>query len=505
MLTLLVVWVRPADAASAVLPDPEAIETMLQGDSDLALDHPLFDRAMLAALYEKRDFQPIWNEQRTQSFTRALEEAASHGLDAGVFAVTASGPVERELVLTDAFLRYASALARGRVRLADVEADWRIPSPPFDAAKVLDAALAGDVGAVLDDLAPQAMAYRQLRAALQYYRELAKTGWHALRTITPLRPGDSGDEVHKLRARLAAEGFIAASEGDPSVYDEALTEAVARFQAARGLSVDGAAGKQTLVSLNVSPAARVRQIRWNLERWRSLPRLSAATRIEVNAAAAMAVLYQDHRPVKTMRAIVGAVAHPTPVLRARLNSLLLNPPWNVPSSIIEHEIRPMMKTNPRYLRRAGLVYVELNGARQLVQLPGPKNALGQIKFEMPNSDDIYLHDTPDRRLFTSARSALSHGCVRVEDPRDLALLVLDSADWSPEALDRAIATGQTQSVALQHAVPVYLLYWTAFVDPDGTVEFRDDLYGRDRRLGDAVAAQDAAEQPVATGNYAKKG
>ncbi len=136
---------------------------------------------------------------------------------------------------------------------------------------------------------------------------------------------------------------------------------------------------------------------------------------------------------------------------------------------------------------------------------GPKNALGQIKFEMPNSDDIYLHDTPDRRLFTSARRALSHGCVRVEDPRDLALLVLDSADWSPEALDRAIATGQTQSVALQHAVPVYLLYWTAFVDPDGTVEFRDDLYGRDRRLGDAVAAQDAAEQPVATGNYAKKG
>jgi murein L,D-transpeptidase YcbB/YkuD len=281
--------------------------------------------------------------------------------------------------------------------------------------------------------------------------------------------------------------------------------AVARFQAAHGLAVDGAAGQQTLVSLNVTPAARLRQIRWNLERWRSLPRIGAATRIEVNAAAATAVLYVDHQPVKTMRAIVGAIAHPTPVLRARLSSLLLNPPWNVPSSIIENEIRPMLKTNPRYLERAGLVYVELNGARQLIQPPGPKNALGQIKFEMPNSDDIYLHDTPERQLFTSARRALSHGCVRVEDPGQLALLVLDSSSWSREALGRAIATGQTQSLALRHAVPVYLLYWTAFVDPDGTVEFRDDLYGRDRRLGDAVAAEDAAEHPAATGHHAKKG
>jgi murein L,D-transpeptidase YcbB/YkuD len=489
-----------APAASFALPDRAAIEAALTSDDGLRTASRTLDRAILGPIYQKRDYQPIWTEPRIQSFHHALDAAASHGIEPGAFLAFALKPVDRELELTDAFLRYASALARGRVAPQDIETDWRIAAPAFDPGKVLDAAMAGDVAAVLADLAPHDPAYERLRQALDHYRELAKTPWPQLRATTPLKPGDNADAVRQLRDRLAAEGFIAppAAEADPAIYDDTLAAAVAWFQATHGLTVDGSAGKGTLAALNVSAASRVKQIRWNLERWRSLPRITATLRVEVNVPAAIAVLYRDDQPAKTMHAIVGAAAHPTPVLRARMQSVLFNPPWNVPSSIILNEIRPALKHDPRYLERGHYAYIDVNGGKQLVQLPGPKNALGQIKFEMPNPDDIYMHDTPDKKLFAQARRALSHGCVRVEDPRDFARLVLDAPEWTPEAIDHAIATGQTVSVALPHTIPVYMLYRTAFVDADGTMEFRDDVYGRDKRLADALTAQEATDHLAAT-------
>lgn len=506
VLIILIAWVGQAAAASQALPDHAAVQAALGGSGTLALGGRVLDRAVLEALYEKRNFEPIWNERRAESWLRALDEAASHGLDSQTFSVPAvARATERELLLTDAFLRYAATLARGRVSPGTFEADWRIASPAFDASKVLDAAVAGDVAIVLAELAPQDPAYARLRAALERYREFAKSGWRPVPTKTPLRLGDSGESVRQLRERLAAEGFITPAEpDDAATYDQALADAVSRFQTTHGLTVDGTAGRLTLAALNVAPALRVKQIRANLERWRSLPRINAATRIEVNVAAATAILYQDDQPAKTMRVIVGAVAHPTPVLRARMVSVLFNPPWNVPSSIIENEIRPALKRDPRYLQRHGYAYWEVNGGRQLVQVPGPKNSLGQIKFEMPNPDDIYMHDTPEQRLFAAARRAFSHGCVRVEDPRDLARLVLDSADWPPAAIDAAIAAKATRNVLLPRKIPVYMLYWTAFVDPDGTVEFRDDIYGRDKRLADMLAAQDAAEHLAITASNADR-
>lgn len=505
-LAVLIVWVGHAVAAPLVMPQRAAIEATLHEDGGLVVAGRPLDRALLAAFYEKRDFEPIWSEQRAESFSRGLEDAASHGIDVAPYTVPSSLPVAHELLLTDAFLRYAATLTRGRALPGDFEADWRIASPGFDAGKVLDRAIAGDPAAVLAELAPHAAPYERLRAALQLYRERAKIGWKPLRILTPMKPGESGERVLDLRERLIAEGFgqPVAIGVDPSLYDESLTDAVSGFQAARGLTVDGVAGRVTLAALNVSPATRVRQIRWNLERWRSLPRINAPTRVEVNVAAATAVLFRNDEPAKVMRAIVGAVAHPTPVLRARMISVLFDPPWNVPSSIIEKEIRPMVKRDPRYLQKHGFAYVEVNGGKQLVQLPGPNNALGQIKFEMPNPDDIYMHDTPDRRLFAQARRALSHGCVRVEDPRDFARLVLDSGEWSPESIDAATAAKQTRNVPLPRKIPVYMLYWTAFVDPDGTVEFRDDIYGRDRRLADALAAQESVEHLAVGANIVKK-
>jgi murein L,D-transpeptidase YcbB/YkuD len=495
-----------AVAAPVSMPDRAAIQRVFEAEGALTIGARSIDRFVLEPFYQKHDFQPIWTEPRVQSFAHALDDAPSHGIDLAGFVISSTRPAERELLLSDALLRYGAALARGRVSPADFETDWRIAAPSFDGTKLLESAIAGDIASVLADLAPHAPSYERLREALQHYLELAKTGWPQLR-VAPMRPGDYGDNVRALRDRLASEGITAPPDidADPSIYDGTLAAAVSQFQTSHGLTVDGAAGRATLAALNVSAVRRVKQIRLNLERWRSLPRFNAALRVEVNVPAATAVLFQDDHAAKTMRAIVGAVEHPTPMLRARMISVLFNPPWNVPSSIIEKEIRPTAKRDPRYMQRVGLVYIDVNGGRQLVQLPGPKNALGQIKFEMPNPDDIYMHDTPDRRLFALSRRALSHGCVRVEDPRDFARFVLNGPEWSPEAIDRAIATGQTQSVALPQKIPVYMLYWTAFVDPDGTIEFRDDLYGRDRRLAEALTAQEAADHLAIATNSRSKG
>jgi L,D-transpeptidase YcbB len=511
----------PATVAPKIAPSPTmtarpaptpgtpeaAIANALAGSDPLVLAGRALDRAALNGLYAPRGFQPIWTAVRQDSFRRALDEAESHGLDAHSFAVSTTQPASRELLLTDAYLRYAAALARGRVNPKDFETDWRIDPPAFNTTQVFNAAVNGDVSAVLAALAPHEAEYERLRDALRRYTALDSKAWHVLFSPVTIQLGDHGDIVKDLRDRLVAEGYLDASivPEDPTAFDPALAAAISKFQTAHGLPVDGSVGKLTLAALNVSPALRARQIRWNLERWHSLPRMDVGARIEVNVAAAQAVLFAANEPVRVMKSIVGSPVHPTPVLRARISSVLLNPPWVVPASIIKNEIQPMLKKNPNYLDRFGFAYWDVRGGKELVQVPGPTNSLGQVKFEMPNPDDIYMHDTPERRLFGLSRRYISHGCVRVEDPRGLAQVLLDSGQWSRDAIDAAIATGQTQHVPLHKALPVYVLYWTAFVDPDGTVEFRDDVYGRDRRLAEALAARAAADHLAASGDKGRSG
>lgn len=476
-------------AAEAETPEAAAIAAILKGDGALQLAGRILDRPSLLAIYRDRDFTPIWTAARREAFAQALDGAAAQGFAAASFRVPAAPAAARDLLFSDAFLRYAAALARGRVDPHMVESDWLMPSPPFDAEKTMTRALTGSLAATLAALEPADPAYQRLQTALAAYQEDVRTArWHRLSLPLPLKPGDSGPAVSALRQRLAAEGFDA---GTGEVFDDALTTAVKRYQAARGIADDGTVGPGTLAQLNVSPAARVQQIRLNLARWRMLPRRWAARRIEVNVAAETMVLRQPGEAPLTMRAVVGSPKHPTPLLHAYMTGVLLNPPWRVPSSIIENEIRPALKKNPNYLERNGYAYVDVAGGRELQQLPGPKNALGSLKFEMPNLEDIYLHDTPAHWLFRNSRRAVSHGCIRLEDPRGLATTLLSvSPDWSRSALDDAIATGITQRIPLAHALPVYVLYFTAFVDEDGTVEFRDDLYGRDHRLAAALEASD---------------
>jgi murein L,D-transpeptidase YcbB/YkuD len=490
LLSLGLATSTPPVAAAETTPD---LRGLLAAEGGLRLDGRPLDRAALLHVYQAHDFAPLWvtEPKREAALLQALGGAAEHGLDPTAFAVPATRPERRELLLTDAFLRYATALARGRVRASEVEADCAFAAPAFDAGAALDRAIAGDIGAILADLAPAELGYRRLQDALAGYRRVAAGGgWRHVPDTAKLKRDDRGAAVAALRRRLAAEGFLAA-DALAGGFDAAVEAAVRRFQAQHGIAADGAVGPDTFRALNVPAAARVEQIRANLERWRELPRNWPKTRIEVNVPAATLTVIEGGEARLVMRAIVGAEDHPTPVMRAHMSAVLFNPAWTIPASIVKNEILPKAKHDPKYLERNHYVY---RGAA-LQQLPGAGNALGRVKFEMPNVYDVYLHDTPSRPLFKRLSRSLSHGCVRLENPRELALYLLSGrAGWAEEDIDRVIAAGQTERVPLSRSLPVYLLYWTAFVAADGAVEFRDDVYARDLRLVTALATRDADER-----------
>jgi murein L,D-transpeptidase YcbB/YkuD len=475
------------------------LKSLLQGEGDLRLDGRSLDRASFARLYGNLGYLPIWTAEREASLVTALGDAEAHGLDAADFVLPpTTNSAARDILLTDAFLRYAQALGQGRVDSAKIESDWALPVPDFDGTAVLAAAMGGDPAALLAQLAPTHEPYRRLQGALKRYRAIAAAGgWPAV-PESPQQPklkrGDRGPTVAALRRRLAAEGFLADAKGDS--FDAPLEAAVKRYQAQNGLAVDGHVGHDSFTALNVTAAARVAQIRDNLERWREMPRTYPATRIEVDIPAAWLTVYDDGMPGIGMRAIVGQDVHPTPVLTAEMNAVLFNPPWNIPISIMKKEILPHLQTDPGYMEKNHYVFVSQHGYQTIRQLPGPGNALGRIKFELPNVYDVYLHDTPSHSLFNKVLRSLSHGCVRLEDPRGLAVHVLTGGRkvWKLEDVDSAVATGETHRVSLPRNIPVYLIYITAFVDPDGAMEFRDDVYGRDARLDAAMTARDTAEE-----------
>ncbi len=494
---LLLVAATPmlARAQAPAASSPPTIASLLSGEGDLVISGRRLDRAQLSALYAKHDFHPLWNETRRAELIAALADAPSHGLDPGAFALPETDPSRTDILQTDDFLRYAQALARGRVSPAEFETDWAMPQPSFDPAAALARAQKDGVAATLASLAPADDDYARLRQAYARYKAYALAqAWRPMNLTLPLKPGDSGDDVALLRQRLLAEGFIAPGNPDlDAQYGDDLTAAVKRFQETHGLPADGNVGRATLTALNATPGERMRQIRLNLERRRSMPREAPPTRVEVDVPDASVVYYENGAAPLSMRAVVGLPDRPTPVLKTRMTAVTFNPFWNVPSSIIVAEIRPALKKDPHYLERNDYATIDVPGGKQLVQKPGPKNALGKIKFEMPNALDIYLHDTPAGGLFARVRRAWSHGCVRLGNPRELARRVL-AATWAMADIDAAVATGKTQTVPLPHAIPVYMFYWTAFADPDGTVEFRDDLYGRDRRLNQALVKRDLSEQ-----------
>jgi murein L,D-transpeptidase YcbB/YkuD len=358
---------------------------------------------------------------------------------------------------------------------------------------ILIGILAPVAGVRADDLRQAQL--HGLGVALNTYRAIAQSGgWPFIPPGKVIERGKSDSRTSLLRERLRRNGDLTEiAAGD--VVDAGLAAAISRFQLRHGLIADGRVGAETYAALNLTAAARATQIEINLRRWQAAPELGP-TYIRVNAAAQTLEFVKNGVVALRMPVIVGDRRHPTPEFTASLTGVLFNPPWYVPPSIVAREIVPRLRRDPGYLARQNIRilgrdddpfghsidwkrFTARNGLPRLRQDPGPNNSLGRIKFDLPNPYNVYLHDTPGKALFTKSVRAFSHGCIRVSQPRELALALLD-ASWSMAAIDEAIAAGVTRRVPVAPAVPVHIAYFTAFIDADGNVAFRQDIYGRDR-------------------------
>lgn len=334
-----------------------------------------------------------------------------------------------------------------------------------------------------------------------------------------MRLGADDDRVPALKARLAiedpaaAKAFTVSSDAaqpdvsgpssavatgatspsppapDPLMFDAALDQAVRSFQSRHGLNPTGVVGSGTLTALNVTASARVQQIKANMERWRWTPTEMPADRVQVNIAAAVMTLFRGDQPVLSMRAIAGRLTDHTPMLQSTIRSIVFNPPWNVPASIAAKEIWPKERAHPGYLAREDFAIIKTATGERLQQRAGPKSALGQIKFDFDNRYGVYLHDTPGHAAFAQQSRLASHGCVRLDQPRALALMLLeDDPKWTAAAIADEIDAKKTERVILKRPTAVLIFYWTAFVGPDGVMNFRPDFYGWDSELMQRIAA-----------------
>jgi murein L,D-transpeptidase YcbB/YkuD len=413
--------------------------------------------------------------------------------------------VELELLLSDAFLSAARHLATGRLQ----------PNARGSTPDALDAEMAGHLeralmhrtlNSTLQDLLPSDATYIKLRQALAQYRRIAADGgWIAMPPGQVLKLGVHSERVAMLRARLQVTGDLSPSlafkDADPRYFDATLQQAVNRFQERHGLAIDGSVGPSTLVALNVPVEARVRQLILNIERWRHQAAAFSDRHIVVNIPNYQLNVMERGQSVLNMRVVVGKADWQTPIFQSTMTHLVMNPYWVVPEGITQREMIPQMLKNPTYLQSEDMEMLSGYGQNMQIvnpasidwsaisthnfpyrfrQRPGSKNALGRIKFTFPNQFHVYMHDTPARTLFAKPNRAFSHGCIRLERPAELAAYLLrDDPAWPLERIEQALQGGQRRYVNLRQPIDVHLIYQTAWVDQDGQVQFRPDIYGLD--------------------------
>lgn len=396
--------------------------------------------------------------------------------------------------LVRAALDHARAVHAGRLDEADFQRDWALRPQRYDPLPALADAVQRDrLAAWVASLPPPYAGYDTLVTGLARYRALAAAGgWATLPAAANMTFGTSGPQVAALRKRLAAEDPQLTGAGDR--FDTALLDAVRRAQRRYGLNPAGVVGAQTLAALNVSVETRIRQIKANMERWRWLPPELERNRVQVNIAAAVLTVFDGDEPVMSMKAVTGRPGDETPMLVSHIHSVVLNPPWNVPSSIATRELWPKERANPGYLARNGFRVIDTGNGGKRLQQSSERSALGRFKFDFDNPFAVYLHDTPAQAGFARFDRLASHGCVRLERPADLAKYLMKSTpEWSAEAIDAAVERGKTVRAKMADQTAVYLLYWTAFANQNGQVSFREDPYRWDGTLASKIEARSAQQ------------
>ncbi len=446
-----------------------------------------------------------------------LAEADEHGLESSVYGDAALGQFLGDLLdreMHTASVEHAKDYARRALLALAVDLKFG-----HQAAKLADiehlrlqVELAMEEGAVHEwfaTLSPRHTGYRQLQASLTELQQIQVSGgWQVINEGRTLQLGSVGPRVAQLRQRLGVSG------PDLERYDESLQQALITYQVTHGLDADGKLGRRTLGHLNIPIEARIRQVKLNLRRWRQMPIPAEGTYVHVNIPEYKLDFLRKGQVELSMRVIVGDEDSPTPAIKDSIEYLVFNPYWDIPRGIAIEEMLPKIARDPSYLQRQRLEIMGTEGpvAPELVdfsalnasyfpyklrQKPGKKNSLGLVKFIFPNPFNVYLHDTPTDSLFDRTRRALSHGCVRLEQPAELAAALLSSQqDWSLDKVTSTMGNNIPDYVALDEPIPVFITYLTVGSSDDGKVRFHEDIYERDLGREGRLASARLAPFPV---------
>lgn len=497
-------------------------------------------KGFLNRLYKQVLFLPIWIHEKglspaAEGLFRAMQEDETLDPDSRIYRDSRSLYEETKMLyseegnfmkrmemefrislLYEAYVHYAyfGSINWGafRARIAnlivnDVSTEWELHRPKVDAVTMAEKAMLGkDMYAMLQKAIPTAYHYRALQKALAHYLKLQQAGgWKHVALRKTLRPGMRAQGVYDLRERLKVTGdYIACGESsEDDRYDPCLVEAVKRFQRRNGLKDDGVIGPATVRVLNIPIAKRITTLRLNLDRIKWFNPRQPHRHIIINIPFFTLYFEQDGKLIDTMKVITGKPNHPTPIFSDEVEMIVLNPYWNVPKSIIQKEMIPKLLRNPDAMSRQGIeVYTGWGDHAQKVdpseidwmqyrysktvpyrfaQVPGYRNALGKVKFLFPNRFSVYMHDTPTKPLFKRTKRAFSHGCVRLEKPRQLLKTFASFEKNVDFKKSQSILRGKKNvSIPLQEKVPVDIIYLTAWVDYNGKLQFRDDVYHYDR-------------------------
>lgn len=467
--------------------------------------HPEFQKYKdeVVVLYQKQQFHYIWFDQKgikevgyllyNKATTLSTEGIVSkipyqNELDAVFLDENGNEKPEVtvELLISCMYFYYVNKVYKGLAIDKSNELGWYLPRKKRSFVSYLDSILEKPSLINKDEKEISGQYYR-LREFLKKYRLLAKNPWKSIEIgsgTTAIKIGDSAQSIAQIRNRLFLLGDIS-SDSNSAVYDPFLSEGIVRYKMRNGLGATTTITKQLVLHLNVPIAQRIKTIIVNMERcrWFSKPITSDKRFIFINIPAYQLRFFENEKIVLESKVVVGKSAHKTVVFSAKMKYIVFSPYWNIPKNIMNKEILPAIDKNPNYLSQHDMEWH--NGL--IRQKPGPKNALGKVKFIFPNSNAIYLHDTPSKGLFVQEKRAFSHGCIRLEKPAALAQLILkNDPKWSTEKIGKAMSAGVEKWYALPQPIPVYIGYFTAWVTQDGRIHFYDDIYHRDEQLSNML-------------------
>ena len=479
--------------------------------------------------YAQRDFEPIWvgskNKKRAKALIEAVTSAATHGLPKSQYRIKElrSALAERhsnrraaaEKFATQIFLKYAHDLSSGILEPKKINKEIAVQVPQRSEFALLDAISRSSPSGFFKALAPKHPEYsRLLKEKKRLERLIGRGGFGDTIPSETLKLGASSKNITKIRTRLSLMGY--GRLGANSNYDQILLRVVKQFQEDHGLKPDGVVGRGTMKALNASVEQRLKQVIVNLERERWINRSRGKRHIIVNLANFSLNVYDNDSVTFTSKVVIGKIGKDrTPEFHDQMTHMVVNPTWHVPSSITSKEYLPIMKTDPDFLTSRDMRMFDSSGAAvnpvdvdlaeydeknfpySIKQRPSKSNALGLVKFMFPNRHNIYLHDTPSKNLFSREVRAFSHGCVRVQKPFEFAYKLLENQTSDPNSIFQSLLkTGDEHYVNLQNPVPIYLNYRTAFFDENGRINYRNDIYGRDKNIFNALSKAGVALQSV---------